>query len=143
LSVDTILLIGRVAFICALYLFLLILGVVLWRELRATTTQAEERAPADLLVMEPAETGLETGERMSLLSLSRVGRDNDNEIVLDDTFVSSEHARLLWNGRGWVLQDLGSTNGTRHNGKPVRNSVAIKTGDTLEFGRVKVKLVPL
>jgi len=143
LSVDDILLLGRIAFVVALYLFVLGLAFLLRRELTARTTRVDERAPGDLLVMEPFETGLEAGERIPLLSLSRIGRNAENEVVLSDTFVSSEHARLSWNGRGWVLEDLGSTNGTRVNGKQVRRTAAVSPGDLVEFGRVKVKLVPL
>jgi pSer/pThr/pTyr-binding forkhead associated (FHA) protein len=57
--------------------------------------------------------------------------------------ISAQHARLTWNGRGWVLEDLNSTNGTFVNGKPVERPVAVKQGDVIELGRVKVKLVPL
>ncbi|MGH2443070.1 MAG: FHA domain-containing protein [Chloroflexota bacterium] len=143
MSVDDALLIGRVAFIVALYLFLAVLAILLVRELRSRGARATERAPADLLVVEPYDTGLDAGERIPLLALSTIGRGRENEVTLDDSFLSAEHARLGWNGRGWVLEDLGSTNGTRINGKPVRKSVALKQGDTIEFGRVKVRLVPL
>jgi hypothetical protein len=53
LSVDDVVLIGRVAFVAALYLFLIGLAVLLRRELRARSSRLEERAPADLLIMEP------------------------------------------------------------------------------------------
>lgn len=143
MNVDDILLIGRIAFVACLYFFLVVLALILRRELRTRATHSDERAPADLLVVEPFETGLEPGERIPLLSLSTIGRDDENAVVLVDTFVSAEHARLSWNGRGWVLQDLGSTNGTAVNGKSVARAVTVKLGDLIEFGRVKVKLVPL
>jgi hypothetical protein len=143
LSVDDILLLGRVAFVVALYLFLLALALLLRRELRARSLTQGERAPGDLLVMEPGETGLEAGERIPLLSTTSVGRDSANDIVLDDTFISSEHATVTWNGKGWVLSDSGSTNGTRLNGKDVRRPVAMKPGDVVEFGQIKFKMVEL
>lgn len=143
MSVDDALLIGRVAFVVALYLFLLILSIVLVRELRARGAQANERAPADLLVVEPFDTGLDAGERIPLLAQSSIGRGRENDVTLDDSFLSADHARLSWNGKGWVLEDLGSTNGTRVNGKQIKRATALKPGDTVEFGRVRVKLVPL
>ena len=42
----------------------------------------------------------------------RIGRDPDADIVLEDARVSWRHATLRVDGRSWVLQDLGSTNGT-------------------------------
>jgi hypothetical protein len=143
LSVDDALLIGRIAFVVALYLFLILLALLLRRELKARAAQPGERAPGDLLVVDPFETGLEPGERIPLIALSTIGRSNENDIILSDTFVSAEHAKLHWNGRGWVVEDLGSTNGTRVNGKPVRRAMPVKVGDTVEFGRVKARLVPL
>ncbi|MDQ2740752.1 MAG: FHA domain-containing protein [Chloroflexota bacterium] len=143
MSVDEILLIGRVVFLAALYLFLIILALLLRRELRARGSTQEERAPADLLVVEPFESGLETGERIPLLARTTVGRDEENDVVLSDTFASSHHARLAWNGRGWVLEDIGSTNGTYVNGQQINKASVVKPGDTIEFGRVKFKLVPL
>ncbi len=143
MSVDDALLLGRVLFVAALYLFLLLLALLLRHELQARAAQPGERAPGDLLVIEPFETGLEPGERLPLLALSSIGRSAENDIVLSDTFVSAEHAKLSWNGRGWVLEDLGSTNGTRVNGKQVQRAMPINIGDTVEFGRVKARLVPL
>lgn len=143
MNVDDTLLVGRILFIAALYIFLMLLAFLLWRELRATASRSTERAPADLLIVEPYDTGLDPGERIGLLALTAIGRSAENDVVLDDSFLSAEHARLSWNGRGWVVEDLGSTNGTFVNGKQVRHAVAVKPGDTIEFARVKAKLVPL
>lgn len=143
MSVDEILFLGRIAFVAALYLFLLMLGLLLRRELRTHQTLAEERAPADLLMMEPHDSDYEPGERIPLLTETTIGRATENAVVLNDTFVSSEHARLVWNGKGWVLEDLGSTNGTQVNGHRVKRAAAVKPGDVIELGRVKLKLVPV
>jgi hypothetical protein len=143
LNVDDILLVGRIAFVAALYLFLIALALLLRRELRTRSFAQGERAPGDLLLIETGDTGLESGERLPLLSTTRVGRDPDSDIVLDDNFISANHATLVWNGAGWVLQDNGSTNGTRVNGKEVHRAVPLKMGDVVEFGRIKGKLVSL
>lgn len=143
MSVDDILLLGRIAFLLALYLFLILLAVLLRRELRTRSVATDERGPADLLVIEPYESGLEPGERIPLLANTTLGRAQGNDIVLGDSFASSEHARLAWNGKGWVLEDMGSTNGTFINGQQVSRPVPVRPGDVIELGRVKVKLVPL
>jgi hypothetical protein len=49
----------------------------------------------------------------------RIGRSLDNDVVLADARVSRYHAHLRWDGKRWVLQDLGSTNGTQVAGKPL------------------------
>jgi hypothetical protein len=41
-----------------------------------------------------------------------LGAETDNDVVLNDPFVSAHHARLRWDGAGWWLEDLGSRNGS-------------------------------
>ncbi|GEM_PF-3136528 len=62
-----------------------------------------------------------------------VGRDPDNDLVLDHESVSGRHARFLYEGNHLVLEDLGSTNGTFAGGRPVENT-RVGHGDDLEFG---------
>jgi ABC transport system ATP-binding/permease protein len=49
-----------------------------------------------------------------------LGRDPQGDVVIDDARVSWRHAALRWAGRGWLLEDLGSTNGTYADGRRVQ-----------------------
>lgn len=66
-------------------------------------------------------------------TLVRLGRDRDNEVVLDDPRVSRHHGRLQVRRGALVYADLGSTNGSRVNGVRV-DEVALGHGDRLELG---------
>lgn len=57
------------------------------------------------------------------LSLARIGRASDNDIVIDDLLVSRHHAELRKDGEDYVLVDLNSQNGTFINGKRIDRSV--------------------
>ena len=50
-----------------------------------------------------------------------IGRKN-GELLLDDPLVSGTHAQLVFRNDGWVVQDLGSTNGTMIDGRLVRDA---------------------
>ena len=63
----------------------------------------------------------------------RIGRGPDNDIRLSDPSVSRHHAVIELDPQGWAIRDLGSTNGTRHNGKRVHR-VALSAGDHLKIG---------
>jgi len=63
-----------------------------------------------------------------------IGRDICCDLVLADTTVSRQHARLERDAAGWLLQDLGSTNGTRLNGWLVSSPVPVRAGDQVSFG---------
>ena len=60
------------------------------------------------------------GYRYELIDISAdgivLGREMNSDIVIEDDRASRAHARLRPSGRGWIVEDLGSTNGTRVNG---------------------------
>lgn len=63
-----------------------------------------------------------------------IGRDVGCDMVLPDPTVSRWHAGLRRCGGGWLLDDLGSTNGTTLNGWRVRAWVPVHDGDLVCFG---------
>jgi pSer/pThr/pTyr-binding forkhead associated (FHA) protein len=63
-----------------------------------------------------------------------VGRSRQCEIVVEDPNVSRRHAELRPRGGSWVFTDLGSTNGSRVNGRPVEGPTVVKHGDEIELG---------
>ncbi len=63
-----------------------------------------------------------------------VGRGRDNDLVVDDPRASGRHLVVEWRGAVAVVQDLGSTNGTWHNGRLV-TSAPLGDGDRLRIGR--------
>ena len=59
----------------------------------------------------------------------------------DDTYASQLHARLFQqNGEGYV-EDLGETNGTYVNGKPITGATRLRRGDQVQFGQTVVEIV--
>jgi hypothetical protein len=63
-----------------------------------------------------------------------VGRDLSNDIVINDPEVSRRHARLFLQGNNFVLEDLGSTNGTAVNGQRLLGPYILHPGETVVFG---------
>jgi hypothetical protein len=63
-----------------------------------------------------------------------IGRDQECDLLILDLTVSRTHARLERAGDGWLLADLGSTNGTRLNGWRIRRPVQVRPGDRVTFG---------
>jgi hypothetical protein len=68
-----------------------------------------------------------------------LGRSRQCDVVLDDANVSRTHAEIGPRGDSWVLTDLGSTNGSRVNGRRVEGSEVIKQGDELELGSTSMR----
>ncbi|HCH61244.1 MAG: hypothetical protein CL927_10905 [Deltaproteobacteria bacterium] len=67
-----------------------------------------------------------------------IGRKN-GELLLDDPLVSGTHAQLVFRNDGWVVQDLGSTNGTMIDGRLVRDA-QLRPGAELAIGSHRLVL---
>ncbi len=63
-----------------------------------------------------------------------IGRDSTNEIVINDAEISRRHSRLTFQGGKYVLEDLGSTNGTFVNGQRLAGPRVLKAGEVVSFG---------
>lgn len=80
-------------------------------------------------------------------SLSRhqpvlIGRSEECDITLEDRQVSRFHARVVWNGNYYQLEDLGSKNGTHLNGREHRGPAPLSDGDEFQIGlRFKLAFV--
>ena len=78
--------------------------------------------------------GLKAGSAYDLSEGALLGRGDNADIRLQDTFASSQHARLVPQGDVMVLEDLGSTNGTYLNGEPLRGPQPLHVGDSIRIG---------
>jgi predicted component of type VI protein secretion system len=63
-----------------------------------------------------------------------MGRDTTNDIVINDVEISRNHARFTKQGDGYLLEDLGSTNGTFVNEQRLSGSYVLKAGQSVRFG---------
>ena len=76
-----------------------------------------------------------------LSGLVTLGREDDNDVIIDDERISRHHAELSPLPDGRVeLSDLGSTGGTFVNGRPVRKQI-VKAGDSIAFGPLAASIV--
>lgn len=142
------LLAARILVIALLYLFLLQIVRVTLRELsalaRLESESQEQRgtfSDAYLEMVDPANTSYAPGTTFPLNPLTVLGRHPRCDIAIDDASVSAEHAEITASGAEWWIRDLSSTNGTFVNGYEVTFPTQVKTGDILQCGRVKFRVV--
>jgi hypothetical protein len=93
------------------------------------------RSGAELIVLDAR------GEPSERISITRepvvIGRMSTSDVVLADSNVSRRHAELKRDDDGWLLVDLGSTNGTLVNGKLAREH-RLTDGDRIAFGTTEL-----
>jgi hypothetical protein len=139
----------KFGFLAVLYLFLLWMARSALKDLRRSANEAPEPS-ADATGMHTASSpqraggtpklrvgsgaGLKIGAAYDLSQGALLGRGDQADIVLEDSFASSRHARLVPHGDVIVLEDLGSTNGTYLNDEPLRGPQPLHPGDRIRIG---------
>ncbi len=69
-----------------------------------------------------------------------LGRSPSSTVLVDDVYVSDEHAEILPDDGGWSVRDLGSTNGTFLNGAKVTRPTPLAAGDQIKVGKTSVEV---
>lgn len=85
---------------------------------------------------------LATGQRIDLTEdIVKIGRHQSCTIVFADSNVSRVHAQLQRSSTGWLVVDLGSTNGVKVNGTKISKEKSLTDGDELTFGTSTARFV--
>ena len=127
--IDLILFVGRVLLVIVLYIFLFAVmrtGVGLVR--------GQRRDSAIWSVDVEKGTRSLRGLHVDILGPVVIGRSPSSDIVVDEPYVSSSHARFTLQGPALVLEDLGSTNGTLVNGHLIEQPVTLREADEVQVG---------
>ena len=99
----------------------------------------DESETSDLSAYLLVTTGESEGKRYGLRPISRIGRDLRFDIRPKDGEVSRHHAAVSFMRDHFVVEDLGSTNGTYVNERRVEGKVPIKPGDIVRIGQTSMR----
>ncbi|MBM7437881.1 FHA domain-containing protein [Streptomyces sp. HB132] len=95
-------------------------------------------APTKLVVSEGTLTGTTVALQGQTITL---GRAHDSTIVLDDDYASSRHARIYPDRDGqWIVEDLGSTNGTYLDRTRLTTPTPVSLGAPIRIGKTVIEL---
>ena len=103
----------------------------------APPTRKVRRHPRELVVHPPNGESVEVAMNGATITL---GRSNTASIRVDDVYVSDEHTQIVSTEDGWMVRDLGSTNGTFLNGAKVTQPTPLAHGDHLRLGKTRVEV---
>ncbi|MDL5202662.1 FHA domain-containing protein [Streptomyces sp. ALI-76-A] len=105
---------------------------------QAAGGRQRRNAPTKLVVTEGTLTGTTVALQGQTITL---GRAHDSTIVLDDDYASSRHARIYPDRDGqWIVEDLGSTNGTYLDRARLTTPTPIAPGAPLRIGKTVIEL---
>ncbi len=145
----------KLGFLALLWLFILFTASVIRTDLFGRKVTAAELATPGAPGAPPAERaprlsrralkqlprtltvthGAQAGVRLPLGEEVLIGRSTDCQLLLDDDYVSTRHARIRRAGAEFQVEDLGSTNGTFVNNQRITTPTTFGLGDTLRIGR--------
>jgi len=117
-----------------LFLLYVLFAIVL----RIATRRRGQPGAAAALVFE---SGVRNGDRVVLDPKRRVIIGKAGPVVVDDPAVSTRHAELAFDGRGWLITDLGSTNGTFVEGQRVDGPTYLQAGQVVQLGQTRLKFL--
>lgn len=122
--------------------FLLLIVWLIYRDMQTTAQLlASQERPYGFLRVIACEDDLPAVDsRFPLLPLTTIGRASSNTIVLDNGYVSTEHAIITRRGDQWWLEDLDSSNGTLLNEMPLAEPAVISVGDVIAIGSTHFKV---
>ncbi len=104
---------------------------------RSSTAVGPRHGPSQLIVTE----GSLAGTRIGLSGAPiLIGRANDSTLVLDDDYASTRHARISQQDGMWIVEDLGSTNGTYLGAHKLAGPTPMEPGVALRIGRTVLEL---
>jgi pSer/pThr/pTyr-binding forkhead associated (FHA) protein len=104
---------------------------------RPTRPRSQRSAPQQLLVTAGALAGTSLGLADQQIT---IGRANDATLVLNDDYASTRHARLFPQDGQWIVEDLGSTNGTYLDRQKVTQPTPVPVGVPIRIGKTVMEL---
>lgn len=144
MSLTTALFLGRVVSALLLLAFLGLIVYYLYRDallVQSRVTAGSQFATLRVIGNEKADPPIDTCYPVG--RICSIGRSSRNNIILNDSYVSQEHARLLHRDGHLWLDDLGSRNGTLLNDMPLATETVVTDGDVITIGRAKFRLEEL
>ena len=103
----------------------------------ARSPRAGRGSPRTLVVTAGALKGTSLDLTQQQITL---GRANDATLVLNDDYASSRHARIFPQDGQWIVEDLGSTNGTYLDRQKVTRPMPVPTGVPIRIGKTVLEL---
>lgn len=127
-----------------IYIVLFKIIKIMYIDVRGTKTKKKKKTKINYALEvedSPENIGINKGSVFPLHSSVTIGRNDSNTIMIDDPFVSSNHAKILMKDGRIYLKDINSTNGTKRNGEVIKDIQEIYVGDFIEIGRVIFKVI--
>lgn len=128
-----------------IYVIIIFALIIMYKDMKSGDKRPVNNASRKSFGLEVINPGmskmLKAGSVVPINRELTIGRREDNTIIIQEGYVSGYHARIFQKNTSYVLEDLGSTNGTILNGDIIETKVYIRRGDEIRIGNTVFKVI--
>ncbi len=133
----------RFAIIAIVYIIIFLALRIMYKDIKGgDKKKPTKKRTFGLEVLEAGEnSNLRKGGIIPIQGELTIGRKNTNHLILEDQFVSGNHVRIFVKNTDYMIEDMGSTNGTKVNEQRLEERAILRVGDEIEVGSAVFKVI--
>lgn len=132
----------RILIIAIVYIIIFYALRLIYKDIKNGDKKKITKKSLGLEITDPGENkSLKKGGIIPIQREVTFGRKEDNALVMVDPYVSGHHAKIFLKNTEYILEDMGSTNGTLLNGVKLLERTVIKSGDEIKIGSAVFKVI--
>lgn len=138
---DVFSMIFKYLFVIIIYYFIFNIIKMIYLDIRGTTNLNYVTNTYLKLINRKERLPFKVQEHYFIGDKTTIGREDKNNIILKDRFISKRHARIIKEKGVYYLEDLHSANGTYLNGERISEVIELKDKDIIDVGQVEFLFV--
>jgi len=133
----------RVLIIAVIYIIIFWALRIMYKDIKGQNKKKNsiKRLGLEVIQIGQGNSILKVGSVVPISTRLTIGRKEDNELILDDQYVSGHHAVVFLKNNDYVIQDLKSTNGVVVNGNILEKPIYINIDDEIAIGEYVFKVI--
>jgi pSer/pThr/pTyr-binding forkhead associated (FHA) protein len=133
----------RFAIIAIVYIIIFLALRIMYKDIKGGGKKKSAKKNAfGLEVLQAGENSiLRKGGIIPIQGELKIGRKNTNHLILEDQFVSGNHVRIFLRNTDYMIEDMGSTNGTKVNDERLEERAILRVGDEIQVGSAVFKVI--
>jgi len=134
----------KFAILAIVYLIIFFALRIMYKDIKSGGRKkvSNRKSSFGLEVIEAGEnTNLKNGGIIPVQGELTIGRRNNNHLILEDQFVSGNHARIFVKNTDYMIEDMGSTNGTKLNDERLEDRAILRVGDEIQIGSTLFRVI--
>lgn len=133
----------RILIIAIIYIIIFWALRIMYKDIKGENKKKDsvKRLGLEVLKIGQGNSILKVGSVIPISARLTIGRKEDNQLILDDQYVSGHHAVIFLKNNDYVIQDLKSTNGVVVNGNMLEKPIYLNIDDEIAIGEYVFKVI--